>query len=417
MYLTSRPSFAASLFCAVVGSFLAVPDQALAQKKAKDYSGFAFDVDKRKKTKSKLTQRLSYSGDFGIGYLSEKNLKLYDNDTDLTLQVFGGLGLAFKLDIGENVVGFAHVDLSKKYKSTHLKDYGGATKFRIKEAHLSFSLSDEQTLSIGRLRFSEPRRWGMDVAADGIHLGQKTADKGWEIALFRDAFRGRGTYALAHAQRYSKTSVGGAYGLFEHLDGKNRLHLAGYFATQSKLASTYDFYGAAVFGDAANGHVSGFAFDANLIRKFPTRRWMPQLALGLAVGSPGYQQPDIRSNKARDNGQAQFHRFGTVFQPDLSNLAVATVGLGLRPSREFSVDLRAHAYAQVDASTIAPIARIRGQTTGQSGFVGHELSIVGAWRPNKKSKFEFGAGVFKPGRAYTDRSVAKRVYLRVTRYF
>ena len=98
-------------------------------------------------------------------------------------------------------------------------------------------------------------------------------------------------------------------------------------------------------------------------------------------------------------------------------LAVATGAVGLRPSRRFSVDLRAHVYAQLDASTVAPTARVSGRTTGQSRYLGHEISIVGAWRPSKKTKVEFGAGVFKPGRAYQNRNTSRRISLRMTQYF
>lgn len=417
VFVTSKLKFATCVLGVGLLSVLALPEQALAKKKARDYSQLAFDADKRKKTKSKLGQHLSYSGSIGISRLDERNLKLNDGVDDRSLQIIGTHSFAFKAQISKKVRGFAHIELSQTDKGTHRQDYGSYGRIKIKEAHLSFGLADSHTLSFGRMRFAEPRRWGMDAVVDGIHLGWKDDQTGWETAIFRETFEGRGTYALLHAQRFSEKFTSGAYGLFESLKGAQRLHVAGYFATRGNKRGGYDLYAAGVFGNAANGRSSGFAIDANLVSRFSEIRWNPQLVLGLAAGSPGYMQPDLNSNKARDGGQAQFHRFGTVFQPDLSNLVVATAAVGLRPSRKFSVDLRAHAYAQMQASTIAPVARVQGQTNGNSRHVGHEVSLVGAWRPNKKTKVELSAGVFKPGRAYSDRSSVQRVYLRMTKFF
>jgi len=417
VFVTSKLNVATCVLGMVILSVLALPEQALAKKKARDYSQLAFDADKRKRTKLKLGQRLSYSGSIGISRSDERNLKLNDGVDDRSLQVIGALSFVFKAQISEKVRGFAHVELSQNDKRTHREDYGSYGRVKIKEAQLSFGLADNYMLSFGRMRFAEPRRWAMDGAVDGIHLGRKGDQTAWEAAFFRDAFEKRGTYAFVHSQRFSKKFAIGAYGLIESLEGKQRLHIAGYLATRDKERGGYDLYAASVLGDAANGRSSGFAIDANLVSRFSNVRWKPQLVLGLAAGSPGYMQPDLNSNKARDGGQTQFHRFGTVFQPDLSNLLVSTAAVGLRPSRTFSVDLRAHAYAQMQASNFAPVARVQGLTNGNSRHVGHEVSIVGAWRPNKKTKVELSAGVFKPGRAYSDRSTVKRVYLRMTKYF
>ena len=98
-------------------------------------------------------------------------------------------------------------------------------------------------------------------------------------------------------------------------------------------------------------------------------------------------------------------------------MMVATLSYGVRPSRNFSMDLTLHAYAQPSASTIAPSARLRGATTGLSNYLGSEVSITGAWRPTRKTKVEFGLAKFTPGSAYVDRSNASRIYGRVSYYF
>lgn len=96
---------------------------------------------------------------------------------------------------------------------------------------------------------------------------------------------------------------------------------------------------------------------------------------------------------------------------------VGTIGFGIRPSRMFSLDIAAHAYGQVAPTTTVADARVRGVTTGRSALLGGEISLVGAWRPTRTSKFEFGLGVFQAGPAYQNQDVAKQAYARFSVYF
>ncbi len=412
MFVTSRFRLAAYVLGVIFCVTAAFPEEALAKKKAKDYAAFAFDADTRKKTRKTLGRRLSYSGSMGLRHLQESGLAL-DGPDRRSVQTTADVSLAVKLRISEAIVGFAHLELSEQHRTYAGTRHGARRRLKVKEAQLSFALSDHHRLSVGRLRFSEPRRWAMDAAGDGVHIGYKTNTWGWEAAVFQEAFADRGLYGFAHLQRYAKTRVQGIYGLLEKVGDARRFHFAGY--AQARLGSQYvnDAYLAGVVGDGAGG----LAADVTVTRAFAATKFNPQWTVGFAFGTDGYVEPRLSSHKAKEGGQAQFKRFGTVFQPELTNLAVATAAIGLRPSRKFSIDLRAHAYAQLNASTIAPAARVSGRTTGRSRHVGHEVSLVGAWRPRKKSKVEFGVGVFKPGRAYENRRSAKRVYLRMTQYF
>lgn len=396
----------------------ALPSEAMAQKKnAKDYAAFAFDADKRKKTRRPLGKRLTYSGSVGVSHLSEVGRVLDDAAARRARTDQANLSFAARLKINEQLRGFAHLELTAKQKAYGAVTYPGQTRLRVKEAHLSYALSEHTQVSLGRMRFSDPRRRAMDAAGDGVHLGYKTPTWGWELALFKEAFDARGTYALAHAQRYGRGRVQGAYALIEHVGGEERLYLAGYAQSKFKGAPLFDFGVTAVLGDAAGGKRAGLSADATLTKAYAFRGLKPQLSLGFAFGTEGYVPARLASNKAKEGGQAQFKRFGTVFQPELTNLAVATVAVGIRPSRKFSLDLRAHAYAQLNASSVAPVARVTGRTTGLSRHVGHEISLVGAWRPSKTTKIEIGAGVFKPGRAYESRRSSRRLFVRLTQYF
>ena len=161
----------------------------------------------------------------------------------------------------------------------------------------------------------------------------------------------------------------------------------------------------------------GLGLDARVIAQIGEHDWNPQLTLGAAAGSKGFAQTELHSNKTYDGGQTQFNRYGYLYQPELTNLAVATVGFGIRPSRMFSLDFAAHAYAQIEPLATVPDARVSGTTTGGSALLGGELSLVGAWRPTKKTKFEFGLSVFQAGPAYQNQDMAKQAYARFSVYF
>ncbi len=402
----------------VVGLVLTGTGQtASAQKAPKDQSRLVFDASKRKKTKSQITEYLSYSSYASVRYKGERNIRLDDGRSDYSDEFAAYLGFAVRANLSSRIMAFGHAELDIRQKKTHTKSYPAKTKLKVKEALLALRLTSNQTISAGRLRFTDTNKSMADASVDGVHYAFKTPDSALELALFRDVFKDRGTYAMLHTTRFSKTHNSGIYVLAEENGQDQRLHLAAYLNRKPTSNLRYTLNGAAVFGDAANGETSGFAMDFRAMHRFSGQPGKLQATLGFAVGTKGYRPSGLQSNKTYDGGQTQFNRFGYVFQPELTNMAVATIGLGLRPSRKFSLDLYGHAYTQLNRSTQSPDARVTGAVTGRSKYLGSEVSLVGAWRPSKKTKVEFGAGVFKPGKAFASREPAKRFYARFTTYF
>ncbi len=402
----------------VVGLVLTGTSQkASAQKAPKDHSRLAFDASKRKKTKSLITDYLSYSSYASVRYQGERNIRLDDGRSDYSDEFAGYLGVALRANLSPAVMAFGHAELDIRQKTTHSKSYPTKSKLKVKEALLAVRLTSTQTISAGRLRFADTNKSMADASVDGVHYAFKTAEGALEVALFRDIFKDRGTYAMLHKTRFSKTHSSGVYILAEETGRDQRLHMAAYLNRKPTSNLSYALNGAAVIGDATNRETSGFAVDFRAMHRFSDQPGKPQITLGFAAGTKGFRPSGLQSNKTYDGGQTQFNRFGYVFQPELTNMAVATIGLGLRPSRTFSLDLCGHAYSQLSRSTSSPDARVSGAVTGRSAYLGSELSLVGAWRPSKKTKVEFGAGVFKPGNAFTNREPVKRFYARFTTYF
>lgn len=401
---------------ALLSAVILTPQAAEAgPKKAKALAvATVFDAEKRKKTKRTVGQRLSYSASTSIRFQGERNQRRDDATDDRAEEYALYFGLVGRVDLGRRMIAFGHGELDVRSKTTHAKSYDMATHWTTKEAFLSFEASNDARITVGRMRFSDLNKWVADAAVDGIHYGHKTKDRVTELAAFKGTGDITASYLMAHHGRVNNKIRYGALALIENEGSNNSLHLSGYANAVVSQRFSYELNVGMVAGDAANGKNAGFGFDLRSTHKFGTRKFSPQLMFGFAAGSEGYRQSGLHSNKTYNRGQTQVHRYGYAFQPDLTNLAVGTVAIGIRPSRKLSVDLGLHVYGQMNPSITGPSARLSGATTGASAFLGTEVSLAGAWRPSKKSKVEFGIGHFNPGPAYVDQTPATRVYMRMS---
>lgn len=411
---TTFTGIGAVAICTVLASVYAT--EANAKKHArKIIAPVVFDAFTRKKTKSRLNQTVSYSAYTSLRFQGERNLKFDDGVTDASDDFAGYIGTVLRAELNDNVQFFGHAELDIRHKSTHSQRYQPKRRLNIKEAQASFKFSEHSQLTVGRLRFADAHKWIADASVDGVHYGIKTKSSLFEAAIVQDLKKVGSRYALVHSARFRSEGHAGFYALAKETLGQRHFHIAGYTKKQASEKFSYALIGAAVLGDKQTDKSVGVGFDSRATYNLDGLR-KPQITFGFAAGTAKFQQSGLHSNKTYDGGQTQFHRYGYVFQPELSNLAVVSVGLGLRPSRKFSLDLHAHGYMQISASTIAPIARVRGTTTGISQFVGTELNLLGAWRPTKKTKVEFGLGGFNAGSAYTNPGTSKRLYARFSMY-
>lgn len=377
-----------------------------------------FDINRRKKAKKEVTDWLSSSLYASVRYLGERNIKRDDDDAnDRTHEFITYLGIVARADAGNGVIGFFNAEISRKDKRSNVKSFGRIMEPQIKEALVSFELGETSHLNVGRLRFSDLSKWVTDASVDGVHYVTKRDKTVFELSIVSGTRDITADYLIAHASSVVGQQRFGGFAIVERDANQDSFHLAAYLHDKVSDRFSYQLNAAAVMGDATDGRSSGIGFDARAIQKLSDSVLKPQVTYGLAVGSTGFRQTGLHSNKTYDGGQTQFHRYGYVYQPELTNIAVGTLAYGLRPSRYFSLDFGLHAYLQPSRSTIAPDARLKGDTNGTSNFLGTEISLAGAWRPNKKSKVEFGLGRFMPGAAYLDRSKASRVYMRYSYYF
>jgi len=135
----------------------------------------------------------------------------------------------------------------------------------------------------------------------------------------------------------------------------------------------------------------------------------PSFTLGHAQGSGGagradldvnFRQTGLQENKGRIAGMKRVRYYGELLQPELSNLSIATVGVGLRLFGNTSLEALAHRYTQVVASSSLAGSRLSSDPGGEHRDIGRELDVVLAVREWRHVELSLVWAQFRPGLAF-----------------
>ena len=178
----------------------------------------------------------------------------------------------------------------------------------------------------------------------------------------------------------------------------------------------YWFDAAFVAGNVRSNRIRGFGLDIGAT--YIARKWAyePYLTLGYAYGSgdsnptngtdSNFRQTGFQGNSGKFGGVVNFDYYGVLFDPELSNLHIFTVGVGMRPFEDSSIDVVYHHYEQD-----APSVRIRSFDTaanlnGLNSELGDEIDMVLGIRALKNTRIRWRNGYFFPGPAFVKRDAA-----------
>lgn len=136
----------------------------------------------------------------------------------------------------------------------------------------------------------------------------------------------------------------------------------------------------------------------------------PTLTLAYALGS-GSDQPEdgtehafrqtgLQDNNDRFGGVDSFRYYGELLRPELSNLQIWTMALGVRLLRSSSVELLYHLYRQVEPVPFLRRARIRAEPEGEHRAIGQEWDVVIGIEEWEHVEVELIGAVFRAGSAY-----------------
>lgn len=324
---------------------------------------------------------------------------------------------------------FLETGLSVDFERLQGEDSTSDASLAINQAYVGFTdLLDEVSIQLGRQDFEDERAWLLDEALDGVRVLYEPGDLTFDLsvtrlnAVDRDLFdddeeedeRINNYILLAHHETLEDVLLGG-YVIVrdDRSDEEGRPVFIGLQSHGEALEDlTHWVELGHVRGDDGERDIRGWGLDLGATYELDLPL-SPRLSLGYAwgsgdadpVGSDGsFRQTGLQSNEWWFGDSAEFKYYGEAFDPELSNLHVVTVGVGISPTDQFALDLVYHYYRQ---DTLAGELRDAAFTLEPnqdparlSKDLGHEIDLIARFDPLPNLELAIALGTFLPGRAF-----------------
>lgn len=155
-----------------------------------------------------------------------------------------------------------------------------------------------------------------------------------------------------------------------------------------------------VVGDSAGDNVRGYGIDAGLVYSLDEVLLEPSITPGLAYGSREFTQTGLHDNDAEMSGVIDIKYYGYAFDPELSNLFILTLDLGVKPTEESSIELVYHYYRQADSVPELRDSNLEVDPNGEHRDLGQGLDIIFGYAAGDNLELELVGGWFFPGNAF-----------------
>ncbi len=113
-----------------------------------------------------------------------------------------------------------------------------------------------------------------------------------------------------------------------------------------------------------------------------------------------YRQTGLNRNDDSFRGVNGFHYYGDLLRPELSNIAISTLGIGFHFLPESSIELVYHRYQQLEPADEIRDARIDLDPTGEDDDIGSEIDLVLGIEESASLKVELVLSRFEAGDAF-----------------
>jgi alginate production protein len=288
-------------------------------------------------------------------------------------------------------------------------------------------------ISVGRKGFEDERRSLLDGSIDAVSISLREG-RFTGLALFGRNVRWNWDLARHSRQTLDVNNTYYTYGDYRVSDD---LKLAGYGIVRddkSRQEGRPITIGMRAFGTpsvevnywadiAVQGgrdelwkQIRAQQYDFGVTRRFFGIPLIPNFTLGWAMGTGddnpnknvnnAFKPTGLGSNERKFAGVPQFLVFGETFDPDLSNVKILTVGFGIRPDPQFSVDLVWHGYQlHKQNGTLRSSLTVDPNTvsSASSKDLGTEWDFVVGFRNFlgvRRLTVNLRAGWFFPGKAF-----------------
>lgn len=397
-------------------------------------NGDVFDRNAPPSARHRLAPSWWWGGDVKLEYDLEDNFNLDRGDPDKleTIEPQLEVTLFFKTSPGYDA--FFDFELLREYAITEEgKNRDRHTKLMIKRAYIRFEEAlDETEAIVGRQRIKDKREWYYDEALDGIRAVAELDRIEIDASISRQNIVNENILSKVENDRTNNYLLE-----LRAEDLGPDLDLSGFFVVRddrSDEEGTPFWLGARVMGEASEqltywadaafvggdpgvdkdqpnaDDLRGYGLDAGAtyVLEGPLA---PSFTLSYALGSGdsnpddgtdrNFRQTGLQDNNARFNGVTRFKYYGELFEPELSNLKIFTAGVGVKPSRETSIDLVYHRYRQDVPFDELRDSNLDEDPNGDSRSLGEEIDLIVGMRKWHDIDVEFIAGHFTPGNAFS----------------
>lgn len=282
-------------------------------------------------------------------------------------------------------------------------------------------------VQFGRQDFDETREWLYDQNLDAIRVFGAWNAVRLEMSLSRNL-------SDANQRDLDATNT------IVYLSNQNRRrHIAAYWIRRDVFERETPIHvGARMIGEWIPDHrswlevsrlggeslglpISAWGFDAGTTWTLESA--MPvSLTVGYAFGQGDadptdgvdrtFRQTGLHDNNGKLGGVTSFRYYGELTEPELSNMHIVTLGVGLRLGRRQSLDLVFHRYAQHEARSNFFDFEIDERPNGENTDIGWEVDAILGIRKSQRWDLEAVGAVFQPGLAFRKRDRAFAIKLQ-----
>ena len=386
-----------------------------------------YDPDAPPPLALKLLPKLSLGAELRLKLAGFDNEDLDSDISDDVIKLVSRAILVALYEAASNIDFFAEVRLND---NRILKDGGNnqssKTEFQLRRGYIFWRdfLIHDFDAQVGRQRLKDKREWYYDETLDAFRIIYKANPYELQFSVSsnfidpEDDSERQINYILHAAYHYAKKENLSLYNILrqDRRDGDLNLSFYGVSWRGRPFNHNQRVWLNVAFSDGKKVFTGdkGFGFDLSyttLLDYF----LKPSVTVGFAYGSKNFQQTGLQDNNARYDGTVKFKYYGQVFDPELSNLIIPTVGLGFRPEKESSIQFIYHYFAQVSKTDKLTDTDIDEDPSGDSRDIGHEVDIIVGKIFNDFIITSVKTGVFIPGNAFPngDPAILGEIELRI----
>jgi len=422
-----------SLGVTLLGLFVLmhIPEAAAQGTAAQAASEDALDPSAAPDTKYQLTPALSYGATFELTGQRSRDLDFDRTRNDRFYILEPELEFALAYQPGPDFLAFSNFELADEIALQEPEKEERPVGLAVDQAYLLFKNLAGGPLSaqLGRQKFKDERSWLFDENLDAVRayyrfpnllldLSVSRLDRARRDLLNRETRARIDNYLIHATSALSDDAILTFYGFKRRdrrsgvADRESPLFLGLHSSGDLGKHLEYWMDLAQLRGRSGPQKIRAYGADLGATVEFALPA-EPSLTLGYAFGSGdansddgidrNFRQTGLQDNEGRYNGVAKFQYYGEVFDPELSNLAILTAAIGVRPTKRTSVDLVYHRYAQHKASDRLRDAQLDAEPSGLSRKLGSEFDLVLGYRKREGRKVRglLTFGYFDPGPAFT----------------